>query len=1105
LLAAFLDGTVTDYERTAVVTHLTECAECRAVALTVVEFCEVQALDDMWTGRLLPARVEPRRESRWGRWSREKTRAPAAVLVAVVIVAIILIPFSLWPTASPQQALSTLAQTTEGERLLAARLSSARGYAPPAANRQTASSPAPSWRLVSAAARIRDLFGDNYAAPSRRAVGVAALMTGELDEAIVSLEIAVAAAARDADLANDLAAAYFERAERANRPDDLPSALTAVERALRIDPAHRPALFNRALIISALHLDIEAVAAWRAYIAAEPDTAWVREAESRMRGLAARPERAPWTAIRERFETAPDREIANRAVRDYTTASRDLVENALLPRWLAAAVQHDADEEQAVLASMRLLADAFVRHASDRLYLDFVQAVASARRAGEPAFQQFVAAHQHLVSGMALMSAQRFADAASVLRQAVNELTAVRSPFAGRARIEYAATDYYGLRYAAAAQAIPAVKAAAQARGHAILLIRAAWVQGLAAYGRNEFGLARAAYEEMLSLSAASGDTDPWLWANALLASLHETLADSPRAWRYRIDATRRLPEAFGSQTRSSILASASGDALLGEHHAAALLFHGALLASPAALSANLEVQVRSQRARTLFALGRAAEAQAELATARQRLSAVADPQGRLRIEADVLAAEAEVLAKREPARALAAAERALTLPLVQADQLRRARLHLQLAQLLTDAGQLNRAEAAINEGLQSLEGYRARPETEFALRASDPAWRLYAEATRMALRRDDLASAFEYAERGRVRIAQELQVWGRRPASLADVQRALPSGEALVVLTQTGDVLHVWVVRGDRVAAHAVDMSGTRATGLVAAHLHEMARGTAAPTVSGELFDALFRPVAAALADVAQIVLVADAPYNRIAFAGLWDRQRADFLVERFRLVVAPSASAYAWAAAHPRTAAPDPALRRASIVGADGAPGVRSPMDALAEHLVLAYGPERVRRAEVATASRLGLEIATGDVVHVSAPVVANADFPGLSRLVMNDDPGHRYSGAVFSRSVAAAPVHAQLVTLERGANQRLTVRAEGTLGFARGLLAAGVAAVVAPVADLELAPADKTLAEFHRNYAAGASAAESLRRAQLSALDESNHRSGRWATLTVFGSTE
>ena len=32
LLAAFLDGTLTGYERTAVVSHLAECPECRAVA-----------------------------------------------------------------------------------------------------------------------------------------------------------------------------------------------------------------------------------------------------------------------------------------------------------------------------------------------------------------------------------------------------------------------------------------------------------------------------------------------------------------------------------------------------------------------------------------------------------------------------------------------------------------------------------------------------------------------------------------------------------------------------------------------------------------------------------------------------------------------------------------------------------------------------------------------------------------------------------------------------------------------------------------------------------------------------------------------------------------
>src|SRR5262245_17398543 len=82
LLAAFLDGTLADYERTAVVTHLAECAQCRAVALTVVEFREVEALDEIWHTET-PREERAMASTRVAKWATRKTRAPALAAAAV--------------------------------------------------------------------------------------------------------------------------------------------------------------------------------------------------------------------------------------------------------------------------------------------------------------------------------------------------------------------------------------------------------------------------------------------------------------------------------------------------------------------------------------------------------------------------------------------------------------------------------------------------------------------------------------------------------------------------------------------------------------------------------------------------------------------------------------------------------------------------------------------------------------------------------------------------------------------------------------------------------------------------------------------------------------
>src|SRR5690606_3654004 len=150
----------------------------------------------------------------------------------------------------------------------------------------------------------------------------------------------------------------------------------------------------------------------------------------------------------------------------------------------------------------------------------------------------------------------------------------------------------------------------------------------------------------------------------------------------------------------------------------------------------------RAQRALTLFQLGRTPESHEELRKARAGLSAVAAEASRLTVEADILAAEAEVLEQSDGAGARAAGERLLTLPVLRRDHLRRARAYLRLAELYLDDRDLGRAEMLVRDGLAALDVLHGSPSAEFLVRASDPVWRLYGVAARISLARGDLAGA---------------------------------------------------------------------------------------------------------------------------------------------------------------------------------------------------------------------------------------------------------------------------------------------------------------------------------------------------------------------------
>ena len=327
-----------DYERTAVMVHLADCVECRAVATAVVELNQVAVLDDLWNAPAArPAPVTPS-ATRLRRWSAEKTRAPALIAFAVSVMLASLaipLPFIVASSAS-RQAVSTLANVSAGQRPIEARLSRF-GYAPhaAAASGDTAFG---RWQLVAAAGRIRDTYEDDLAVTSRQAVGVAALLVGQLDDAVASLSMAVSLAPRNADILNDLAAAYYERATTASRLDDLPRALTVVERALLEAPGAHHAWFNRALIIQALGLRAEARTAWEAYVERDPWSPWATEARARVERLATDATvTREWAALRATLERGADAAAADAAVGRHTSRTREFVERDLLAAWVSAA------------------------------------------------------------------------------------------------------------------------------------------------------------------------------------------------------------------------------------------------------------------------------------------------------------------------------------------------------------------------------------------------------------------------------------------------------------------------------------------------------------------------------------------------------------------------------------------------------------------------------------------------------------------------------------------------------------------------------------------------------------------------------------------------
>ena len=165
------------------------------------------------------------------------------------------------------------------------------------------------------------------------AIGVSQLLAGRYDDAAQSLLAASREQPANARYLSDVAAVQLERARLGLRPDDLPRALAAADRARRLDPSLKEAWFNRALAASALSLTAEARTAWTEYLKRDSVSPWAtRSAISASRNYRSRRARRPGAAMEGRLQSAIDASTADEAVRTQTTEARNFIESTLLVR-----------------------------------------------------------------------------------------------------------------------------------------------------------------------------------------------------------------------------------------------------------------------------------------------------------------------------------------------------------------------------------------------------------------------------------------------------------------------------------------------------------------------------------------------------------------------------------------------------------------------------------------------------------------------------------------------------------------------------------------------------------------------------------------------------
>ncbi|HEV3075284.1 MAG TPA: CHAT domain-containing protein [Thermoanaerobaculia bacterium] len=959
--------------------------------------------------------------------------------------------------------------------------------------------------------------------------GVVKLAAGRLAEAVKLLE---QAATRDPDnptIENDLAAAYVAQARSERRPRLLVQALDAVARTRDSSPE---ALFNHALVLDYLQLRGSAIEAWHRYLAGQPEPGWWQEAQRRLAALEVTTRSEEWRHEAPRFETAAqrgDRLAVARIVGRFRQETRVLAQERWLAAWGTSHLQGDTFAARRALDAARAAGAALAEVNGEHSVADAVAAVdrlngspdlSAALARGHVAYARGVIAHVEL----------RVGQARAYLVEAERQFQAAGSPATGWTVLWLAAADYYQGRHARAMQRLDHLLADPSLNRYPALRGRALWEHGMLEIQHLELGRSFADFRAALREYEAAGELENVGAVDYLLTENCELLGNTEEAWAYRDLGLRALQGYPDSIWRNNLLLEAAKDLLKAGQLRPALAFHDEQLrvarrsGMPAVLAEALLFESRLESE-----MGELPQASRDLTEADSITASIADHAFHERLEVEALVARCQVVGARDPAGVIAPLSQAIAYFEKTTTGNHAAFCYLLRARARLALHDTEGAERDLRIGIAAYEAARDSLESVPLRTVYLEQWQpLFDEMIQLQVDLHQPERALEFAERAKISLLCRDGARGPvarlmstaadgacnhgGPASVVQIQRALPERSALIEYCLLPDRLLIWVVRRRSFSLSVRPVPAATLERLVETlllGLREGLPGDEPQHAGGALSGHLLGPISSQVLTDDRLIVVPDRVLTAVPFAVLFDTSRRSYLVERQALSIEPSASFYVSRRQPP--AQPPRQWRLLSVAPQEG-PSVEAlvPLrEAAVEAAATAalYPQHRLLIGTEATRASFLAALRDSDVVEFAGHAIANLQQPPLSRLIFAADQAAAGSSLLFARDLRQLPLgHLRLVVLSGCSTAPGSrARGEGFAGATQAFLEAGAAAVLATLWRVDDAAARRLVLAFHRHLLAGEDGASALRAAQLAqlhgAVDSMRNPSG-WGAFELTG---
>jgi CHAT domain-containing protein len=899
-----------------------------------------------------------------------------------------------------------------------------------------------------------------------------------IDRSIKYLEMIVRLDPRSADALADLSAAYLVRARMRGDARDLLLSLERSSQAISIESAHPAAQYNRALALSRLGLDGEAIKAWRTYVERDPKSGWgitavEHLADNSSRGTPGVPSVG-----------APAESLATFAVAQ-AYAARVYAWEILLGEWGAALTVNDTPRTAARIAAARTIAGAQAAQFGDSSLANSLAFIAD-RRGAE--LQRLGRAHVLNAQGIRQTLLSDYSGAersfAEVLTNDVLSEGLRRSATLGRAN----ALIYLG-RSGEALRLAEQITRELNADEHPSLAGRAYWMLAILHLraSRDNDGLAALAAAQTRYKRAGEWDNvavTTLLAAERLLKlgddagfnELHESLL-----------ALRDYPT--GVWRHGALVILANNALRLGLNRVAlAVQDEDQAIASPTTISA---AESMVTRARILWEQGDTVASMAAIAAAAADIEMLPNDIRR-RLQSELSLTRATGPLRDSTSIALAALDSVVAFFTVTSNSVKLVPAYVARAGIAIAAGQIKLAESDLTAATRLFESHRRSITSlpnRFALVAT--ARTVFERLAMLHLKNGDHLAALETIERGRVTFSDD------RFSPMNKNWRRTDGGVTLDYML-IGDSLITWRIDSTGVEALRATVDHDSVTTLierVRIALELNAREEYVRADLSRLYEVLIRSHEAWLNRNAPTEIIADQILGEVPFAALYDTRRKEYLVERMTLRWSHAISASR--PITPRRSRPAALFVAAANVGGrfEGLPllpGAEGEVRAAASF----YRASTLLIGEHADSASILNALRDATLLHYAGHTLVDARQPEHSTLVVSPLGLSALTIASLDLRQLELAILSACETMRAGATS-----GGGFASLGTSFLAAGAQGVIGSLWQVDDNRTAAVMWAFHNSYKHSRDAAKSLRDAQLLMLNSSTAELRSPATWGAF----